>query len=176
MFSTLMDHVIVPPASTEPWSGVFVTLMSGHWTTTDAPSLSVPSLLVETLAVLEIVPQSVLLVWAETWTLKLAPAARLALVQARTSVPTGPVIEQPAPPVIVPSVQSTPPGSGSLTAIPRVVWVPPFVTVTSNPIASPAFTGPTGLAVFEIWIVAGATKKHSVSVSVCFAARYSAVA
>jgi len=58
MFSTLIDQVIVSPASTLPPSGVLVTLTSGQLTTTDAPSLSVPSFVVETLAVLLTVPQS----------------------------------------------------------------------------------------------------------------------
>ena len=50
--------------------------------------------------------------------------------------------------------------------------MPLFVTTTSNPIGSPAFTGPTGLAVFTTEIVAGATVKHSVVAFVCVAARY----
>ena len=93
-------------------------------------------------------------------------------MQPRTSVPTGPVIEQLAPPVTVPSVQSTPAGSGSLTATPSAVPVPVFVTVMSKPIGSPALTGPSGFATFAMAIVAGATVKHSLVALVCVPARY----
>src|SRR5438309_2144646 len=50
-----------------------------------------------------------------------------------------------------------------------------FSTLMDHVIVPPASTEPW-LGVFAIWIVAAATKKHSVSVSSCFAARYSAVA
>ena len=115
MFSTLIDQVIVPPASTFPPSGVFVTLMSGHWTTTDALSLSVPSLVVATLAVLFTVPQSAASVVPWMWTLKLASAARLAFVQVRTSGLGAVLIEQLAPFVAGSAVQTMPAGNVSLT-------------------------------------------------------------
>src|SRR5215212_1779581 len=174
-FSTTIVNVAVPPALTLPPSGVFVTLTSGHSTVTFAASWSVPSLDVETLAVLLTTPQSAAFVVPETCTVKLAPAARLGFVQARTSLPTAPVIEHESPvvlPVGAPALQSTPAGSGSLTEMPSVVWVPLFVTVTSKPIPAPALTGPAGFAVFSISIVAGATVKHSVVEFVWLAARY----
>jgi hypothetical protein len=88
-----------------------------------------------------------------------------ASVQVRTSDPTEPEIEQLTPvtsPVGVPADQSTPDGSGSLTETPRAVPSPLLVTVMSKPIASPALTGPAGLAVLVISMTAGATVKHSV--------------
>ena len=148
-----------------PPSGVFSTVTSGQFTTTLAVAWSVPSLVVLTLAVLLTVPQSAASVAPEMWMLKLAPAARLGLVQVRTSVPTGPVMAQFRPvvlPVGAAAVQSTPAGSGSLTLTPRAVPVPVFVTVMSKPIESPALTGPAGLADFVTSIVAGLTVKHSV--------------
>src|SRR6478609_1868234 len=45
-------------------------------------------------------------------------------------------------------VQVRPVGKVSLTATPLAWPGPAFETVTSNPIVSPAFTGPAGLAVF----------------------------
>ena len=50
--------------------------------------------------------------------------------------------------------------------------MPVLVTVMSKPIASPALTGPAGLADFVMSIVAGSTVKHSVVAFVCVAARY----
>ena len=150
------------PALTSPPSGVLTTVTSGHWTTTEAVAVSLPSFEVVTLAVLLTVPQSAGSVGPEMRALKLAPAARLALVQPRTSVPTGPVMAHEAPPVTVPRVQSTPGGSGSLTATLSAVPVPVLVTVISKPIGSPALTGPAGLATLAMSMVAGATVKHSV--------------
>ena len=80
-FVTSIVNVAVPPALTVPPSGVFSTVTSGHLTTTLAVAWSVPSLVVVTLAVLLTVPQSAASVVPEMWTLKLAPAARLGLVQ-----------------------------------------------------------------------------------------------
>ena len=45
-------------------------------------------------------------------------------------------------------------------------------TGTANPIVTPALTGPAGLAVLVMSMVAGATVKHSVVALVCFVARY----
>jgi hypothetical protein len=62
-----------------------------------------------------------------------------------------PVIDHPALAGLID--QLSPEGSGSLTATPVAVPVPAallLLTVTSNPIWSPAETGPAGLAVFVI--------------------------
>jgi hypothetical protein len=94
--------------------------------------------------------------------------------QTSDSLPTEPVMLQVTPvvsPVTAPRVQSTPAGSESVTWTPRAVPSPVFVTVMSKPIGSPAVTGPAGLAVLTISIVAGATVKHSLSAFVCVAAR-----
>ena len=171
MFSTLIENVAVSPALTPAPSGLLVTLMSGQITTTDAFEVSEPSLEVATAAVLFTVPQSAASVMPCTWTVKEASAARLGLVQS--SAP--PVMEQERPvtePVGASAVQVMPAGSGSVTWTPRVVWVPVFSTLMSNPISPPALTGPAGLAVLVIAIVAGSTLKHSVVVFVWEPARY----
>src|SRR5258706_547348 len=64
--------------------------------------------------------------------------------------PTAPVIAQPANAGLNDQFRSPAPGSGSL--ITTLVSVPgrPLVTVTSNPCAVPADTGPAGFAVFKI--------------------------
>ncbi len=169
---TTIVNVARLPALTSPPSGVLTTVTSGHWTTTEAAAESLPSFVVVTPAVFVIVPQSAGSVGPVMRALKLAAAARLALVQARTSVPTGPVIAHEAPPVTVPSVQSMPGGSGSLTATLSAVPVPVLVTTMSKPIESPALTGPAGLATLVMSIVAGATVKHSSPASVWLPARY----
>ncbi len=95
--------------------------------------------------------------------------------QLRVWLPTAPVMAQVRPlvlPVAASAVQDTPAGSGSLTLTPSVVCVPLFSTRTSKPISAPALTGPAGLAVLVIEIVAGATVKHSVVVLVCEPNRY----
>jgi hypothetical protein len=84
-------------------------------------------------------------------------------------LPTAPEIEQSGESGL--SDQLTPAGSGSFTVTPWAVVVPVFVTVISNPIWSPALTGPAGLAVFVMSIVGAATVKHSVVAFVCDAAR-----
>ena len=60
-------------------------------------------------------------------------------------------------PVIAPSVQVTPVGSGSETWTSVAEPLPVFVTVTSKPIGSPALTGPAGLAVLVMPIWAQST-------------------
>ena len=92
-------------------------------------------------------------------------------MQVRTPL----VIEQDRPvvlPVGASAVQVMPAGSVSVTLTPSVVCVPLFSTLMSKPISSPALTGPTGLAVLVMAIVAGSTLKHSVVLLVCSPARY----
>jgi hypothetical protein len=79
-------------------------------------------------------------------------------------------------PVVAPvgasAVQLMPEGRSSVTSMPWVVVVPSLVTVMSNPISSPAFTGPSGFAVLTMSMVAGSTLKHSSSWSVWEVLRY----
>src|ERR1700746_1357560 len=70
------------------------------------------------------------------------------MLQVSTCVPTGPAIVQKAPSWLE-IIQLRPglPGSGSLTVTPVALPWPALLTVMSNPILSPAETGPSGLAV-----------------------------
>ncbi|MET0684149.1 MAG: hypothetical protein ABW060_02485, partial [Solirubrobacteraceae bacterium] len=63
------------PADTLAWSAVFSTSMAAQFTSTEAPSLSEPSFVVVTVAVLSTWPQSSLSVVATTWTVVTAPGA-----------------------------------------------------------------------------------------------------
>ena len=98
MFVITIVNVAVLPALTVPPSGVLATVTSGHCTTTVPVAWSVPSLLVETLAVFETVMQSAGVGRCpEMWTDQLPPAGRLASVQLRTSGVGTVSIEQVTP-------------------------------------------------------------------------------
>src|SRR6266540_813630 len=90
----------------------------------------------------------------------------LASVQERISLPTAPLIAQDTPvvsPVTAPSVQSTPAGRLSENDTSVAAPAPLFVTVTSQPMSSPALTGPTGLASLTMSISAQSTSIEPVS-------------
>src|SRR4029450_12855310 len=147
------------PASIGPLPSL-TTSRSGHWTSTEAEASPAPSLPVVTDAVLSIVPQSVASVCADTWTAKLSPEAMLSSSQVSAWLPGAPVTWQDTPvvsPVTAPRLHVTPAGSGSETWTSVAAPVPLLVTVTSNPISSPALTGPAGLAVFAMPISAQST-------------------
>jgi hypothetical protein len=83
-FETTIVNAAVSPALIVPESAVFTTLTSGHATSTDAESLPPPSFAASTVAVLSTVPHVAGVVGETTWTLKLAPAGRLAFEQLRS--------------------------------------------------------------------------------------------
>ena len=113
LFLIVTVKPIGSPALTGEASATLRAWTSGQRMSTDAPSESPPSLLVVTMAVLLTVPQSAASVTPSMWTVKLAPPARVSLVQVRTSAPTGPLIEQPATSGLID--QSMPAGRSSVT-------------------------------------------------------------
>src|SRR5215831_6448988 len=79
------------------------------------------------------------------WTLKLAPAARSVGPHDSFWGVGGAVLTEHRPALLCVSIDHVTPvpepaGSGSLTVTPCAVPVPPLVTLTVNPIGSPAFT------------------------------------
>ena len=106
------------------------------------------------------------------WTVALPPAARLVGPNSRLSACGVPLIEKP--PDCDWMLQSTPapPGSASVSSTPRAVLSPVLLIVTVKPICSPALTDALSAA-FSTLIFAGATSKHSRSLSVCEPSRYS---
>src|SRR5574338_259563 len=119
---------------------VFSMLRAGHATTTESLSLPLPSFVVVTEAEFSIVPQSPASVVPWMWTVQLWPAGRDGSVHVRTSG-LGAVLMAQLTPVVLPvgtsAVQTIPAGRLSVTVIPRVVVVPVFETVISNPISPP---------------------------------------
>src|SRR5712691_5578322 len=89
-------------------------------------------------------------------TVKLPPAARsvgpqLSTCGAEPEIEHRPGFDWESIDHVTPDPE--PAGSGSLTDTPFAVPVPLFLTVTANPIASPAFTDAAS-AVLVIWIAA----------------------
>ena len=107
------------------------------------------------------------MVGLEMCTELLAPGARSTGPKPRLP----PEIAQPAASGVSLQLTPVPVGSGSLTVTPLAVPRPVLVTVTVNPIGSPALTDAAS-AVFVIWIVASSTLKHSVVRFVWEPARY----
>src|SRR5207302_7385473 len=134
-----------------------VMWITGHWTTTLAVESPLPSLSVFTLAVLLTVAQSALLVVEVMWIVGSLATPRLAKVQLSTWVPTGPVIAQPVTGGLMLQFRSPPAGSGSFTTTFTAVPGPLLVTTMSKPMPSPALTGPAGLAVLAMGMVAHCT-------------------
>src|SRR5690349_64340 len=97
-------------------------------------------------------------------TVKLAPPATLVGPHFRTCDGLVPEVEHRPAFDWVSIDQVTPvpdpAGSGSLTVTPVGVPVPALLTLTVNPIGSPAFTDAAS-AVLRIWIWAACTVKHS---------------
>ncbi len=155
LLCTVMSNPIELPAATGPAGfAVFVILITGHWTVTDAVDWLVESFSAAALAVLEIDVQSAFVVEDVTWIGPMsAPSARLANEQLNTWLPTDPLIEQPENAGLSDQFRSAPAGRLSLTVTPVNAPGPLLCTVMSNPMESPAVTGPAGLAVFVILIV-----------------------
>src|SRR5688572_27954613 len=106
-------HAIMSPALTGEASATLRAWTCGQISSPAAPSESPPSLLVDTMAVLLTVSQSAASVTPSIWTVKLAPPARVSLVQVKTLAPTGPLIEQPSTAGLID--QSMPAGRLSVT-------------------------------------------------------------
>ena len=181
-----MAQVMSSPASTEPPSGVLVTVTSGHSTVILPGSVSVPSLSEVILPVLSTTPHEALLVLLTTVTVPLTGAAfgKFGLptiepmVQVTTWEPTSPVIAHVEPVPVEPlMLQSNPPPAGrlSLTTTPVALPSPSFVQLSEKLIWSPAETVPS-FGVLTIWTSAGMTRKHSVVSLVCEPSRYWAAA
>ena len=149
--AALFDAVIVKPmfepASTVGASAVLTRERAGHRTVTLAVPLPPVPLVVETLAVFETVPQSAAVVAEVMWidvqrprAVDRAEAADQLLAAHRPrdrATGEGRVSDQ---------LRSTAAGSVSVTDTPVAGTEPGLLTVTSKPIASPALTGPGGLA------------------------------
>jgi hypothetical protein len=140
---------MVSPAFAVAASAVFTTATSEQLTVTEAVAgagaVPFPRVAV---AMFVTVPQFAAAVVATTWTAALWPALRVA--GPNRSAPL-PLIEYPLAGPVIDHVN--PAGRGSLTVTAVAVPVPAallLLTVTSNPIWSPAETGPAGLAVFVI--------------------------
>src|SRR5690348_13758810 len=109
---------------------------AGHATSTDAESLSEPSLLVPTSARLLIVPQSPASLTPWIWTVHVPCAGSAASVHVRTSGLGAVLMEHATPlasPVGASAVQAMPAGSESVTLTPRAVPSPVLVTLMSKP-------------------------------------------
>ena len=122
------------PATTLSASAVFSTSIAPQFTSTTAVSLSSPSLVVVTAAVLETSPQSAASVVAITCTELVAPAA--SVVGAKTRF--WPSIDQPAEAGEIDQLK--PAGNTSVNPIPRASPSPVLARVTVKPIWSPAVT------------------------------------
>src|SRR5262245_54749614 len=109
-------------------------------------------------------PQSAASVVPVTVTLKLSPAPRSTGPQARTSLPTAPVIAQPASTPVVPViVQSTPGGRSSVMVTSKASPGPSLPTVIVNEASSPASIG-LAAASFAIVTVGQSTLIAALSV------------
>ena len=153
MFLTVMAKTASSPALIGLFEAVLVTSTSGHRTVTSASSSSPPSLPVVTTAVLSMTPQSAASVVPEMWTRKLSPDAMRSSVQRSWSGVRLVSMRHDTPVVSpdgVPTDQTMPAGRSSVTRTPVALPSPLFETSMSNPIASPALTGPAGFAVFVI--------------------------
>src|SRR5690349_5326505 len=81
------------------------------------------------------------------------PSARLPSEQLSCWLPAEPVIEQPVNAGSSDQFRSAPAGKLSVTETPLRAPGPLLCTVMSNPMSSPAVTGPAGFAVFVTLIV-----------------------
>ena len=125
------------------------------------------------------VPQSAASVMPWMCTVKVSSWAMLASVQVRTSGFGAVLIEHDTPvtsPVGRSAVQTMPAGRLSVTTTVVAVPSPVFVTMMSNPISSPALTGPTGFATLSISISAHSTLIEPLSLLLPVAAAGSLVA
>ena len=157
-FFSVTVKPIWSPAVMLAASATLSTSIAAHSTSTVAVSLSEPSLVVVTEAVLSTRPQSSLSVVATTWTVVVAPAA--SVDGARTSLPSA--IDQPADAGEID--QAKPAGRTSVNCTPFASPAPAFFSVTVNPICSPAETLPAS-AVLSTSIVAQSTSTVAVSES-----------
>jgi hypothetical protein len=134
---TVIVNPIASPADTDTASGVFTTLMFGHWTATVPVPETGSSLLASAMAVLLIVPQLCAVVGDETCTVRVAPAASV----PKSHDSTAAVIVQPgAEPATIDQFNPGLAGSVSVTVTPVAAPGPALVTVIVNPIRSPADT------------------------------------
>src|SRR5205807_1139245 len=163
---TVMSKPMLSPALTGP-TGLAVLVIDrfGHWTATLAVAVAEPSLLAAPVAVLLTVAQSGLVVVEVMWTVGSLATPRLAKVQLSTWVPTGPVIAQPVTDGLMLQLRSVPAGSGSFTTTFTAVPGPLLLTTMSKPMLSPELTGPAGLAVLVMAMLAHCTSTLAVAVS-----------
>ena len=160
---TVIVKPIGSPADTEPVSATFSMSMEAPRTITWSVSVSEPSLVVVTDAVLETGLSGTvsLVVGLEMWIVRTWPEARSPNEQVRT--PTAiPHWAAPVPPSMVQLVPASV-GSVSETATPLATPGPLLVTVIVKPIGSPADTEPAS-ATFSMSIEAHWTLIDPVSV------------
>src|SRR6187431_130339 len=159
---TVIVKAAVSPALMGLSSAVLTTVMSGHWTVTDASSVSEPSLAATTEPVLSTSPQVAGVVALTMWTVKLSPAPSAAEVQVRTPR----LIEQSGSPspLTLSMLQLRPASVGSVSVMVTVLAVPlpALLTTMSKPIWSPALTVSSS-AVFSIRMSAQRTSTEPVS-------------
>src|SRR5207302_1333780 len=124
------------------------------------------SLLAAPVAVLLTVAQSCWVVDEVMWTVGSLATPRVpAKLQFSTWVPTGPLIAQPVTSGLMLQFRSPPAGSGSVMATPAAVPGPLLLTTMSKPMLSPELTGPAGLAVLAMAMLAHCTSTLAVAVS-----------
>src|SRR5829696_5753099 len=137
-FATVSVNPISSPAFTDPASATFSSSTSPHSTSTDAESVSDPSLLVLTEPVLSMSPQLAAVVGDVMWTDLLPPPA--IVPKSQVSFPSA--MEQPESEFCA-SIDQTRPsalGSVSVTVTSRASPSQMFSTVSVKPISSPALT------------------------------------
>src|SRR5437660_456216 len=161
---TVMSKPMLSPALTGPTGlAVLGSDERRHWKATLAVDVAEPSLLAAPVAVLLTVAQSAWVVDEVMWTVRSLATPRLAKVQLSTWVPTGPVIAQPVTDGLMLQLRSPPAGSGSFTTTFTAVPGPLLVTTMSKPMLSPELTGPTGLAVLAMAMLAHCTSTLAIA-------------